>query len=118
MKIHLAKSNLLKVVVHKLKMLKSRRLRSLKVKKLKSLKVEKSKSLKVVAKAFEESNVQKYNMKNEDRNIMGKVKTKTWGEEWKSKQKNHKPQCTQLTKKNITYLKLEILETWNCFKEH
>jgi hypothetical protein len=58
-------------------MLKSRRLRSLKVKKLKSLKVEKSKSLKVVAKAFEESNVQKYNMKNEDRNIMGKVKTKT-----------------------------------------
>jgi hypothetical protein len=49
----------------------------LKVKKLKSLKVEKPKSLKVVAKAFEESNVQKYNMKNEDRNIMGKVKTKT-----------------------------------------
>jgi hypothetical protein len=50
---------------------------SLKVKKLKLLKVEKSKSLKVVVKALEESNLQKYNMKNEDRNMMGRVKTKT-----------------------------------------
>jgi hypothetical protein len=41
------------------------------------LKVERPKSLKVVAKPLEESNVQKYNMKNEDINIMGRVKTKT-----------------------------------------
>lgn len=68
MKIHLAKSNLLKVVVERLKLSKAKRLRSLKVEKLKSLKVERPKSLKVVAKALEESNVQKYNMKNEDRN--------------------------------------------------
>jgi len=40
----------------------------LKVEKLKSLKVERPKSLKVVAKTLEESNVQKYDMKNEDRN--------------------------------------------------
>ncbi len=68
LKIDLAKSNLLKVVVEKSKLLKAKRLRSLKVKK--------PKSLKVVAKALEESNVQKYNMKNENRNIMGRVKTK------------------------------------------
>jgi len=60
LKIHLAKSNLLNVVVEKLKLSKAKILRS--------LKVEKPKSLKVVAKALEESNVQKYNMKNEDRN--------------------------------------------------
>ncbi len=55
MKIHLAKSNLLKVVVERLKLSKAKILRS--------LKVERPKSLKVVAKALEESNVQKYNMK-------------------------------------------------------
>jgi hypothetical protein len=27
--------------------------------------------------------MQKYNMKNEDRNIMGRMKTKTWSEEWR-----------------------------------
>jgi len=55
LKIHLAKSNLLKVVVERLKLSKAKILRS--------LKVERPKSLKVVAKALEESNVQKYNMK-------------------------------------------------------
>ncbi len=76
LKIDLAKSNLLKIVVERSKLLKAKRLRSLKVKKLKLLKVEKPKSLKVVAKALEESNVQKCNMKNENKNIMGRVKTK------------------------------------------
>jgi hypothetical protein len=77
LKVHLAKSYLLKVVVERLKLSKAKRLRSLKLKKLKLLKVERPKSLKVVAKALKESNVQKYNMKNEDRNIMGRMKTKT-----------------------------------------